>query len=92
MGKVGYIMIGLTIIVIAIVVGVYLYQKQKTQDAVLEAQKIQLLTGSLNQTNSQQGGLGAFFNNFLGQTFGFASSTLQTQGGQAAIGSLIKLI
>lgn len=66
----------------------FLFYKSQQNKVELEKQrKIQALTGSLNQTNTQQGGLGGFFNSVLGQTFGFAGS----QGGQNIVAGALKL-
>jgi len=87
MSNTGWIMIGLVFVVLAAVIGIYLYQKSKNDALAINAQKLAALQGGLNSATAQgyqASGLGGFISGIFG-------TALNSDTTKALAPSLLKL-
>jgi len=73
MSNTAWIVIGLIFVALAASIGIYLYQKAKSDNEKLNNEKLAILTGSLGSTvqlGQTKAGLGGFINDFLGSSSG----------------------
>jgi uncharacterized protein YpmB len=79
MSNTAWVMIGLVFIVLAVAIGIYLYQKSKNDAAEINAQKLAAIQAGVAGAASQgyqASGFASFFQNILGTTLN--SKTTQT--------------
>lgn len=81
-----WLIIGVAIIALIAVVGVYLYQKSKNEAEAINQQKLQVLTASLGGT-LQQGQQSAGFGGWIKDLLGSSSVTALASGFGSSYGS-----
>ena len=82
MGKTGYIMLGIALVALFAVIGIYLYQKTKNDAELVNQQKLLALQQGLHNTQTQGGQLGGIF--------GFLGGLANSQTGQSLVPVLTK--